>query len=376
MHLEGSLEPSLLLSLASRNGITLPSPDEDPAFASADALHDRYSRFTSLDDFLHYYFIGMSVLVHAQDFEALAWEYFARAHADGVVHAEVFFDPQAHTGRGVEYATVVDGFVRACRRAECAFGMSTRLILCFLRHLPVADAAMTFGDAKEDLMSGRLAGIGLDSSEIGFPPGSWQLIYAQAKDSEIKRTAHAGEEGPVEYIREALEKLDVGRIDHGIRLTEDEDLMKEVAQREIMMTVCPLSSLRLRCVKAIADLPIRKFLDADVAFSINSDDPAYFSGYILDNYCAVQEAFDLTLDEWESVATAAIVGSWCEESRKSVMLTKLHEMLEDYRQGKITLMEVLSDTSGCLTWRRGSSDALRGNFLLTPNLVQTLASLH
>ncbi|KAI4090439.1 MAG: hypothetical protein LQ344_004745 [Seirophora lacunosa] len=314
MHLEGSLEPSLLLSLAAGNGITLPSPEEDPAFASADALLDRYSRFTSLDDFLHYYFIGMSVLVRAQDFEALASEYFARAHADGVVHAEVSFDPQAHTGRGVKYATVVDGL----------------LILCFLRHLPVGDAAVTFGDAKEDLMSGRLVGIGLDSSERGFPPGAWQLIYAQAKDANIKRTAHAGEEGPVEYIREALEKLDVERIDHGIRLAEDEGLMKEVAQKEIMVTLCPLSNVRLKCVKEVADLPIREFLNGGVPFSINSDDPAYFSGYILDNYCAVQNAFDLTLGEWKSVATAAIVGSWCEESRKGVMLAKLNELVEDY----------------------------------------------
>ncbi|KAL9059405.1 MAG: hypothetical protein Q9206_001505 [Seirophora lacunosa] len=328
MHLEGSLEPSLLLSLAAGNGITLPSPEEDPAFASADALLDRYSRFTSLDDFLHYYFIGMSVLVRAQDFEALAWEYFARAHADGVVHAEVSFDPQAHTGRGVKYATVVEGLVRACRRAESDFGMSIRA--SDFRHLPVGDAAVTFGDAKEDLMSGRLVGIGLDSSERGFPPGAWQLIYAQAKDANIKRTAHAGEEGPVEYIREALEKLDVERIDHGIRLAEDEGLMKEVAQKEIMVTLCPLSNVRLKCVKEVADLPIREFLNSGVPFSINSDDPAYFSGYILDNYCAVQNAFDLTLGEWKCVATAAIVGSWCEESRKGVMLAKLNELVEDY----------------------------------------------
>ncbi|KAI4176594.1 MAG: hypothetical protein LQ343_000885 [Gyalolechia ehrenbergii] len=328
MHLEGSLSPNLLFSLANRNGIVLPDPKHDPAFASPDALLDRYARFTSLDDFLHYYFIGMSVLVHAQDFEALALHYFARAHTEGVVHAEVFFDPQAHTGRGVKYENVVDGFIKACRRAEREFGMTTRLILCFLRHLPVTEAAATFGDAKVDLMSGRLAGIGLDSSEKGFPPSPWRVIYEQARDSNIKRTAHAGEEGPVEYIREALQVLDIQRIDHGVRLPEDDDLMQEVARRKIMVTLCPLSNVRLQCVKAVAELPIRKFLDQGVPFSINSDDPAYFRGYILSNYCAVQEAFSLTLDEWKEIAMTTIRGSWCEESRKSAMLSKVISVVE------------------------------------------------
>lgn len=321
----------MLFSLAHRNGITLPSSEEDRAFASTNALLDRYARFTSLDDFLHYYFIGMSVLVHAQDFEDLAWEYFGRAHADGVIHAEVFFDPQAHTARGIEYATVVEGFVKACQRAESEFGMSTRLILCFLRHLPVSEAAITFGNAKDDLLSGRLAGIGLDSSEKGFPPGAWQIIYDQAKDSKIKRTAHAGEEGPVEYIREALEKLDVERIDHGTRLVEDTDLMRAVAQKNIMATLCPLSNVRLQCVNDVAELPIGKFLLEGVPFSINSDDPAYFGGYILDNYCAVQEAFNLSLGQWKRIAVAATRGSWCEEDRKSEMLSKVDEVVEKYR---------------------------------------------
>ncbi|KAL8725468.1 MAG: hypothetical protein Q9166_007330 [cf. Caloplaca sp. 2 TL-2023] len=324
MHLEGSLSPNLLFTLAERHSISLPSAEEDPAFASPDALLERYARFTSLDDFLHYYFIGMNALITAQDFEELAWDYFQRAHEDGVVHAEVFFDPQAHTGRGIAYATIADGFIKGCQRAEREFRMSTKLILCFLRHLPVSEAAVTFGDAQEDLVSGRLAGIGLDSSEKGFPPGGWQAIYDQAKESNIKRTAHAGEEGPVEYIREAVEKLGVQRIDHGVRLAEDEELMREVADKKIMVTLCPLSNVRLQCVKSVAELPIRKFLDAGVSFSINSDDPAYFGGYILDNYCAVQDAFSLTLAEWIKIVNASIVGSWCEESRKKDMLSRVH----------------------------------------------------
>lgn len=331
MHLEGALSPNLLFSLAHRNGITLPDSKTDPAFGSPDALLERYARFSSLDDFLHYYFIGMSVLVHAEDFEALAWQYFVRAHTEGVVHAEVFFDPQAHTGRGIEYQTVVDGFIKACRRAESNLGMSTRLILCFLRHLPVSEATVAFDNAKDDLLTGRLGGIGLDSSEKGFPPIAWKVIYDQAKDSNIKRTAHAGEEGPVEYIREALEELDIERIDHGIRLAEDKELMRKVAQKKIMVTLCPLSNVRLQCVKDVAELPIRQFLDEGVPFSINSDDPAYFGAYVLSNYCAVQEAFSLSMDEWKKISNASITSSWCEQSRKSAILSKVNDVAESHR---------------------------------------------
>lgn len=289
IHLEGSLSPELLFFLASRNDISLPSPSDDPSFASPTALLDRYTRFTSLDDFLHYYFIGMSVLIYEQDFEELAYQYFLRAKADGVVHAEVFFDPQAHIGRGIAYATIRDGFVKACRRAQAELGISTLLVLCFLRHLPVSEAESLFVSAKKDLEAGTLAGIGLDSSERGFPPGAWEGIYKQAKASGIRRTAHAGEEGPVEYIEEAIRDLDVERIDHGIRLAEDAQLMREVAERRLPVTMCPLSNVRLQCVNNLGALPIRQFLDNGVCFSINSDDPAYFGGYILDNYCAVQE---------------------------------------------------------------------------------------
>ena len=328
MHLEGALSPSLLFTLAARNSITIPTNDE--AFASPAALLDRYTRFSSLDDFLHYYFFGMNCLIHEQDFEQLAWEYFLKAKSDGVAHAEVFFDPQAHTGRGIAYETVVNGFTTACQRAERELELSTKLILCFLRHLPVEDSTATYDQARMDLETGRLAGLGLDSSEKGFPPGSWKDIYGTAKTKGIRRTAHAGEEGPVEYIREALRELDVERIDHGIRLAEDADLMREVADKEILVTMCPLSNLRLQCVKSIKDLPIRTFLDNGVMFSINSDDPAYFSGYILDNYCAVQDAFNLTAREWERIIKAAVRGSWCNHRRKEYLLGLLNEIMERF----------------------------------------------
>ena len=331
MHLEGALSPSLLFTLAARNSVTLPT--SDAAFASSAALLDRYTRFSSLDDFLHYYYIGIECLIKKQDFEQLAWEYFLKAKSDGVVHAEVFFDPQAHTGRGIAYETVVEGFSTACQRAERELGLSTKLILCMLRHLPVEDSTTTYNQAKFDLETGRLAGLGLDSSEKGFPPGAWKEIYRTAKTKGIRRTAHAGEEGPVEYIREALSELDVERIDHGIRLAEDKDLMREVADKKILVTMCPLSNVRLRCVKHIAELPIRLFLDNGVMFSINSDDPAYFGGYILDNYCAVQEACNLTAREWEEITRAGMEGSWCNRTRRIQLLELLNETMVRFGHG-------------------------------------------
>ena len=256
MHLEGSLSPDLLFTLASRNEIALPA-SADSAFSSPETLLDRYTRFTSLDDFLNHYYIGMSCLIHEADFEQLAWDYFIRAKSDGVVHAEVFFDPQAHTGRGVEYETVVNGFEKACQRAEQELAITTKLIMCFVRHLPVEHTNGAYAQAESHLVSGRLAGIGLDSTEKGNPPRMWQQVYGKAKSQGIRRTAHAGEEGPVEYIREALTYLDIERVDHGIRLADDEELMREVAERKILITMCPLSNVRLRCVKEVGELPIR-----------------------------------------------------------------------------------------------------------------------
>ncbi|KAI9849117.1 MAG: adenine deaminase [Sclerophora amabilis] len=319
IHLEGALSPSLLYDLASKNEVTLPSPTDDPAWASPSTLAARYKRFTSLDDFLHYYLIGMSVLQYASDFEALAWDYFLHAKADNVMHAEVCFDPQAHTERGVAYSTVLSGVRRACWRAETELGISTKLIVCFLRHLSVPSALQTFNVAKPDLLNGTLAGIGLDSSEKGYPPELWEDIFSAAKEQGIMRTAHAGEEGPPEYIASALSSLHVSRIDHGIALASSPLLLDTVAASPTLLTVCPISNVRLRCVSSIAELPIRIFLDKGVKFSINSDDPAYFSGYVLDNYCAVQEAFDLSVEDWNTICRAGIEGSWCSTERKSEM---------------------------------------------------------
>lgn len=330
LHLEGSLSPELLFRLAALNNVTL--PPADPAFESPASLRARYEHFTSLDDFLHYYFIGNSVLLTANDFESLAYEYFTRAHADGVVHAEVFFDPQGHTTRGIAYATIVEGFTRAQARAEKDFGITSKLILCFLRHIPVMDADSLFkeADALGHFSNGTLAGIGLDSSEVGFPPELFREVYATAAAKGIRRTAHAGEEGDVTYISRSIDLCRVQRIDHGIRLVDDQSLMKRVAEQKILVTMCPMSNVKLRCVKEIKDLPIRTFLDNGVRFSINSDDPAYFGGYIQDNYCAVQDAFGLTIEEWGSIAKAAIEGSWCDDARKMTMLKRVEACLSQF----------------------------------------------
>jgi adenosine deaminase len=332
LHIEGSLSPSLLFRLAATNKIALPDPSIDSSFASVEALEARYERFTSLNDFLHYYFIGMSALITSADFESLAYEYFTRAHNEGVHHAEIFFDPQAHTSRGIAYITVVSGLTAAQRRAEEDFGLTSKLILCFLRHLSASDADTTYQDAVAlgHFSDGTVAGIGLDSSEVGFPPEIFREVYDAAYKAGIKRTAHAGEEGDATYISRALDICKTERIDHGIRLVDDGALMARVATEKTLVTMCPLSNVRLRCVTKVAELPIRKFLDAGVRFSINSDDPAYFGGYILDNYCAVQDAFGLTLKEWRYIAEGAIEGSWCDEQRKKELLAKVEQWAVKY----------------------------------------------
>lgn len=331
IHIEGSLMPNTLFNLASRNNILL--PEDDPAYASEADLLARYERFTSLDDFLGYYYTGMSVLIQESDFEDLAWAYFQKAYVDGVVHAEIFFDPQAHTERGVSFTTQVNGLKAAQRRAESELKMSTQLICCFLRHLPLKSALDLYdaAEVRAAVAEGAITGIGLDSSETGFPPEMFTELYQMAKESGLRLTAHAGEEGPSRNVAEALSSLNCERIDHGIRLAEDPALMKQVAAKGTMLTVCPLSNVRLRCVSHVRDLPIRQFLDAGVKFSINSDDPSYFGGFILDNYVAIQEAFNLSIDEWEGICHAGIEGSWCSETKKKEMLSLLEKVVREYR---------------------------------------------
>lgn len=328
MHLEGALTSDLLFALAFKNDIRL--PNDDPAFASAHSLRERYNNFSSLDDFLHYYYIGMSVLLDESDFEALAWDYFQHASEDGVAHAEVFFDPQAHLSRGVAFGSILSGFNKARARAKAELDISSELICCFLRHLPAQECLSTFemDEVQSALKQGLVSGIGLDSSEKDRPPELFKEIFQRAKTSGFRRTAHAGEEGPASYIRDALDILSVDRVDHGVRLINDSELMKRVAEEKILLTICPISNVFLKGVSSVSELPIRKFLDAGVAFSINSDDPAYFgNNYILDNYCEVQKAFELSVEEWDRICQNSIRGSWCDEDRKKELYDRLRKVI-------------------------------------------------
>ncbi|KAF1920104.1 hypothetical protein BDU57DRAFT_552578 [Ampelomyces quisqualis] len=325
LHLEGCLSPSLTFQLATKNNITLPSPSSDAAYTSVETLTERYKNFSDLNDFLGYYYRALDAIITQDDFEMLGWEYFTTAAKDGVKHAEVFFDPQSHTARGIALGVVVSGFNAACKRAEKELDITSKLIMCFLRHLPVQESRDTMQAAVEEgyfdiTTKGQdrtIAGVGLDSSEVGFRPELFGEMFMEAEKMGIRRTAHAGEEGDPTYISGALDTLHAERIDHGIRLVEDTKLMDRVIKENIMLT-------------HVGELPIRKFLEEGVKFSLNSDDPAYFGGYILNNYCAVQNAFDLSVEEWKVIVQNSIQGSWCEQTRKDELLNMLDECLSEY----------------------------------------------
>jgi adenosine deaminase len=274
LHIEGTLEPELIFRLAERNGVKL-------AWPSVEALRAAYA-FTDLQSFLDIYYAGASVLLGADDFFEMGMAYFRRAAADGVVHAEIFFDPQTHTGRGVPIAAVIDGLTRARAAAELELDLTSELILCFLRHLS-EDAALATLDAALPHRD-AFVGVGLDSSERGHPPEKFARVFAKARSLGLHAVAHAGEEGPPEYIRSALDVLEVERIDHGVRCLEDPALVERLAKRRVPLTVCPLSNLKLRVAPALARHPLPALLDAGLVATINSDDPAYFGGYIGDNF--------------------------------------------------------------------------------------------
>ncbi|KGO40469.1 Adenosine/adenine deaminase [Penicillium expansum] len=328
MHLEGALTPELVFSLAAKNNIALP---DLPHYKSPKVLATRYEKFDNLDDFLNIHYANMSVLITEDDFFELAWSYARAAYADGVHHTEVFFDPQSHTPRGIPIASVIRGYKRGLDRAESELGVTSRLIMCFLRHLPVPSAEATFASATDFIQDGSIHGVGLDSSEVGFPPELFQNVFEKAKEVGLRRTAHGGEEGDVSYIKGAIDFLHAERIDHGIRLVEDPVFLREIAAKGTLLTICPLSNVYLRTAKSIDSLPLRQFLDLGVQFSLNSDDPAYFGGGILNNYCAVQEAFDFSIDEWKTIAISGVRGSWIGDERKNVLLGKIEDVTERFR---------------------------------------------
>lgn len=313
LHIEGSLEPEMLFALAARNGVAIP-------FDSVEAVRAAYS-FSNLQDFLDIYYQGMSVLQTEQDYYDLTWAYLERAHADTVRHVEIFFDPQGHTERGVAFETVLNGIERALKDGEARLGISFRLIMCFLRHLSEAEAEETFELALPHL--GRIHGVGLDSSEVGHPPSKFARVFARARELGLHVTAHAGEEGPPSYVLEAIHDLQVERIDHGNRALEDPALIHHLARDQMTLTVCPLSNLRLCVIKDIADSPVKRMLDLGLKATINSDDPAYFGGYVGANLHAVAEALDLTEEDIVTLARNSFTGSFLSPEQQAPHLAAI-----------------------------------------------------
>ncbi|MBM3646818.1 MAG: adenosine deaminase [Alphaproteobacteria bacterium] len=315
IHIEGSLEPEMMLALARRNGVTL-------RYASEAALRAAY-RFGNLQDFLDLYYEGMSVLRQEQDFYDLAMAYLRRAAGQNVRHAEIFFDPQGHTSRGVAFKIVIDGLWRALEDAERQLGMTTGLILCFLRHLDEADADKTLDHALP--WRDRLIGVGLDSSEKGNPPSRFQRVFARARELGLKAVAHAGEEGPPQYVREALDLLRVDRIDHGNRALEDDELTRRLVRERMPLTVCPLSNLRLCGVPSLDVHPLERMLQLGLRATVNSDDPAYFGGYVGENYLAVQQALGLDRAEIVTLARNGFEASFIDDALKRRYLAALDD---------------------------------------------------
>ena len=313
LHIEGTLEPEMAFALARKHGVTLPYP-------SVEALRAAYC-FSDLQSFLDVYYAGAAVLRDASDFHALTAAYLRRAHADGVVHAEIFFDPQTHTARGVPFATVIDGIRSALSDGEREFGITHRLIPCFLRHLSAEDARHTLAQALD--YREAITAVGLDSAEAGNPPGRFAAVFARARAAGLLAVAHAGEEGPPEYITEALDVLRVRRIDHGVRSEADSQLLARLARERVPLTMCPLSNVRLRVCATLAEHNLKRLLDRGLCVTVNSDDPAYFGGYVADNYLAVAEALGLTRADIAQLAGNSIEASFLPEAAKRGWLEKI-----------------------------------------------------
>lgn len=300
LHIEGSLEPEMLFALAERNQVAIP-------FATVEDVRQAYA-FSNLQDFLDIYYQGMGVLQKEQDFFDLTFAYLERAHADNVCHVEIFYDPQGHTERGIAFDIAIGGILRALDEGAARFGISHRLILCFLRHLDEDAAFATLREAEPWLH--RIAGVGLDSSEVGHPPAKFARVFAEAKAKGLKLVAHAGEEGPPAYVWEALDLLHIDRIDHGNRALEDDALVQRIIADGQTLTVCPLSNLKLCVIDKMANSPIRRMLDLGIRATVNSDDPAYFGGYVNANFIAVADALDLSAAQILQLAENSFTGSF------------------------------------------------------------------
>jgi len=316
VHIEGTFEPELMFAIAQRNQIEIP-------YKSVEEVKQAYN-FHNLQSFLDIYYAGANVLVHEQDFYDLAWAYFEKCHEDRVMHTEMFFDPQTHTDRGIAFETVINGLQRACDDAKAKYGISSHLIMCFLRHLSEEAAFETLAQAMP--FKEQIIGVGLDSSEVGHPPSKFERVFAQAREAGFLVVAHAGEEGPAEYVWEALDLLKVNRIDHGVRSEEDPVLMQRLITEKMPLTVCPLSNLKLCVVDDMAQHNIRRLLQQGVHVTVNSDDPSYFGGYMNDNFVAITEALALTNEELKTLAQNSFEASFISDAEKQKWIAEIQEL--------------------------------------------------
>jgi len=317
LHIEGSLEPELMFALATRNNLQLP-------YANVEEIKQAYN-FSQLQDFLDIYYAGMSVLITERDFYDLTMAYLEKCHEQNIKHVEIFFDPQGHTERGVEFSTVISGINNALKDGLSEFGISYKLIMCFLRHLSEQAAFDTLEHAKDHLE--LIQGIGLDSSELGHPPSKFKNVFAEAKQLGLKLVAHAGEEGPPAYVEEALSLLKIDRLDHGNRAMESESLIEQLREEQIALTVCPLSNLKLCVVDDLTKHPIRSMLEEGLLATINSDDPSYFGGYMNENLFAIQEKLNLTENEIITLIKNGFKGSFLSDKEKNHYIKEIDSHL-------------------------------------------------
>ena len=319
VHIEGTFEPELMFEIARRNGVRIPYADVDEVRAAYD--------FHNLQSFLDIYYAAAAVLLHERDFYDLTRAYLLRCREDNVVRTEIFFDPQTHTARGVAFETVLNGIRRACDDAHKEWGISSALIMCFLRHLSEGDAFETLAQAMP--YQEHIIGVGLDSSEVGHPPSKFQNVFAAARQAGFLTVAHAGEEGPPEYVYEALDLLKVSRIDHGVRAEEDATLMQRLIREKMPLTVCPLSNLKLKVVGNLSEHNLRRMLQNGVLITVNSDDPAYFGGYVGDNYLALAERFGLGRADLERIARNSIEIAWISDDEKAELLERVDRFVSE-----------------------------------------------
>lgn len=322
LHIEGTLEPEMMFTIAERNNIKI-------KYKSVEEIRSAYD-FGCLQDFLDIYYEGCRILTKQRDFYDLTRAYLEKARSQSITHCEIFFDPQTHIGRGIKFSTVIDGIWDAMEDGRRELGISSRLIMCFLRHLDEGSAMKTLELAME--YRERIIAVGLDSSETGNPPRKFERVFRKAREAGFLTVAHAGEEGPADFVREALDLLKVSRIDHGNNSLDDKNLIEELARRKIPLTVCPLSNLRLRVIDDLKNHPLKKMMEAGLRVSINSDDPAYFGGYLNENYLAMVRELNLNAGDIARLAKNSFQSSFLEENEKNKMIAKIDDYVARYPQ--------------------------------------------